>query len=86
MDRNTIPLKDVQLSQLNGECLRLVARFVRVLKAKRGETLVMQDADILMKISERARKTNNKELKGIYAELKIAMVKSVYETRNSAER
>ena len=80
MDRITISLKDIQLSQLNGECLRLVAKFARELKTYRGEVLVMQDADILVKISERARRTRNKDLKRTYAELKDAMVKSVHET------
>lgn len=84
MDRITISINDVQLSQLNGECLRLVAKFARELKAYRGETLVMQDADVLVKISERARRTRNKELKRIYAELKDAMVKSIHETITSS--
>jgi len=86
MDKITISLKDVQLSQLNGECLRLVGKFTRELKARRGETLVMQDADILVKISERARKTRSKELKQIYTELKEAMIKSVHETMSNSER
>lgn len=85
MDKIAISINDVQLSQLNSECLLLVAKFARELKAYSGQTLLMQEADVLVKISNRARRTRNKELKKIYAELKDAMLKSIHETITSSQ-
>jgi len=48
MSKSTIPLRDIQLSQLNNECLKLVAKFVRVLKTYNGVTLRTQDENILL--------------------------------------
>jgi len=75
-----IRLKDLQLGQLNTECLLLVSRFVRVLKQHNGTQLRMQDDDILNYIADYARRTRNKELKAIYTELKEEITKSVYQS------
>jgi len=59
MSKSTIPLREIQLAQLNNECLKLVVKFVRVLKAHKGVSLRMQDADILLQISARSHRTRN---------------------------
>ena len=80
MSKVTIRLGDIQLSQLNNECLKLVVRFVRALKAHNGVALRMQDENILLEISEHSHRTRNKELKELYAELKKELLKSVQES------
>jgi len=80
MSKSTIPLREIQLAQLNNECLKLVVKFVRVLKAHNGVSLRMQDADILLQISARSHRTRNAELKAIYAELKVEILKSVQQS------
>jgi len=80
MNKLTIQLKDVQLSQLNNECLKLVLKFVRTLKAHNGKTLRMQDANILLQISDQSHRTKNQELKELYAELKREILKSVHQS------
>jgi len=59
MSKSTIPLREIQLAQLNNECLKLVVKFVRVLKAHNGVSLRMQDADILLQISARSHRTRS---------------------------
>ena len=76
----TLQLKDIQLTQLNNECLKLVAKFSRALKALEGVSLRMQDADILVQISEHAHRTKSKELKALYAGLKVELQKSVHKS------
>ena len=80
MNKVTVPLKDIQLSQLSSQCLQLVAKFVRALKARKGVSLKMQDVDILVQISEYAHRTKSKELKALYAELKVEIIKSVHQS------
>lgn len=81
-----IRLKDLQVSQLNNECLLLVGRFVRELKAYKDVSLSVQDRDILMQISNQARRTRNTELKAIYKELKSEIIKSVYDSMTKETR
>jgi ribosomal silencing factor RsfS len=78
MNKVIIQLRDVQLSQLNTECLRLVAKFVRQLKAHKGVSLRMQDSDILVQISTQAHRTKNKQLKALYVDLKQEILKSLH--------
>jgi hypothetical protein len=78
MNKVTILLRDIQLSQLNPECLKLVAKFVRQLKAHKGLSLRMQDADILLQISTQSHRTKNAELKALYVELKQEIQKSLH--------
>jgi len=73
-----IRLKDIHPSQLNNDCLRLVMKFSRTLKAKQGVMLKIQDKDILIKISDYAKSSGDDELKVIYQELKEHVKKSVY--------
>jgi len=80
MSKSTIPLRDIQLSQLNNECLKLVAKFVRVLKTYNGVTLRTQDENILLEISKQSHRTKNFELKELYAELKEDILKSVQQS------
>jgi len=77
MDKRSISLRDVQFSQLDTECLRLVSKFARTLRANSGETLRMQDPEILVKISDCAHKTRDPELKSVYKDLKHALRMSV---------
>jgi hypothetical protein len=83
MNKVTIPLRDVQLSQLNTACLKLVAKFVRRLKAHKGVYLRMQDSDILLQISERAHRTKDSELKALYVDLKKEILNSVHHSMSS---
>lgn len=80
MNKVTVLLRDIQLSQLNPECLKLVAKFVRHLKAHKGVSLRMQDADILLQISTQSHRTKNPELKALYAELKQEIQKSLHQS------
>jgi hypothetical protein len=80
MNKITIQLRDIQLSQLNTQCLLLVAKFVRRLKARKGVSLRMQDDDILLQISERANHTRDTELKALYADLKKEILNSVHQS------
>jgi len=80
MNKVTIQLRDIQLSQLNTQCLLLVAKFVRRLKARKGVYLRMQDDDILLQISERANRTRDTELKALYADLKKEILNSVHQS------
>jgi len=80
MSKSTIRLRDIQLSQLNNECLKLVAKFVRALKTHNGVTLRMQDENILLEISKQSHRTKNLELKELYAELKEEILKSVQQS------
>lgn len=73
-----IQLKDIEVSQLNNACLTLIAKFVRVLKVTEGVSLRMQDTKVLLQISDYAYRSDNGELKEIYAELKSEMVKSIH--------
>ena len=73
-----IRLKDLDLGQLNNECLLKVSRFVRELRAETGIKLRMQDKDILKQISNHCREIDNPHLQEIYAELKQEILKSVY--------
>ena len=75
-----IRLKDLQLSQLNNECLTLVGRFARELKAHKGLGLSVQDKDILVQISQHSKRTSNRKLKAIYKQLKSEIINSVYES------
>ncbi len=73
-----INLKDIQLSQLNPECVLLINRFIRALKAHDGTVLKIQEKDILMQISEQARRTDNDELAVMYKELKEKILVCVH--------
>jgi len=75
-----VNLNEIQLKDLNNDCLLLATKFVRTLKAYNGKVLRLQDKDILMKIAKRSRATKNQELKDIYAELKEEIKKSLYES------
>ena len=80
MSKVTIRLEDIQLSQLNNQCLKQVSTFVRALKAHSGVALRMQDSDILVQISDQSYKTRNKDLKRLYADLKTEITKSMRKT------
>ncbi len=80
MSKVTIQLKDIQLAQLNNDCLKQVVKFLRALKAHNGVSLRMQDADILLQISDQSHRTRNKELKGLYADLKSKILESMRQT------
>ena len=76
-----IRLRDVQIKQLNSKSLTLVAKYVRMLKAKEGEVLKLSDKNILVEISKSARATEDDALKALYQDLKseirIAVFKSI---------
>ena len=82
-----IRLKDLELGQLNQGCLRLVFKFVQVLRAETGVSLRMQDKDILNQISIHCRETDSPELRSIYDELKEEILKSMYQkmTKDSSK-
>ena len=73
-----INLKDIQLAQLNPECVLLINRFIRALKAHDGTVLKIQEKDILMQISEQARRTENSDLVAMYKELKEKILVCVH--------
>ncbi len=75
-------LIDVQLGQLNNQCLMLVVRFVRALKAHNGTALRVQEPDILMQISKHSRNTKDSELRKMYKELKAEILICVQEGMN----
>lgn len=75
-----IHLRDIQLSQLNNKSLTLVAKYARVLRVKEGITLKLQDKDILMRVSQTARSTENEELQSLYKELKAQVRICVFDS------
>lgn len=81
-----VQLKDIKLSQLNTECLRLVASYLRVLRQHNGTVLRMQDADILLKISDYSHRTRNQELKNLYVRLKQEMRQALLESQEPFSR
>lgn len=80
VEKRTIRLRDIELTQLNNESLRLVAAYVRLLKAKSGHSLKMQDKDILVQISNYTRKSKDDQLSELYARLKQEVLESVHES------
>lgn len=75
-----ISLRDIELSQLNNTSLTLVSKYVRLLKAKEGVQLKLQDRDILVNISKSARSTDNEDLIALYQELKQEVRVGVFES------
>ena len=75
-----ISLRDIKLSQLNNKSLTLVSKYARLLKAKEGIHLKLQEPDILMKISNSARETDDEDLISLYQEIKQEVRIGVYES------
>ncbi len=86
MNHVKVQLKDIKLSQLNTECLRLVASYIRALRQYNGTVLRMQDADVLLKISDYSHRTRNQELKNLYARLKLEMGQALLESQEPGTR
>jgi len=78
-----IRLRDVQLNQLNNKSLQLAAQYTRLLKATSGVKLKLHDRDLLVKISESARSTDNDDLITLYRELKEQVRLGVFESMKS---
>jgi len=78
-----IRLRDIQLNQLNNKSLTLVAKYARILRTAEGKQLRLHDKDILVRISESARKTENEELIALYKELKEQVRIGVFESMKS---
>lgn len=76
-----IRVRDIQLGQLNTECLLLTSKFARALKHHNGRQLKMQHPYVLRIISDYARKTRNEELKEIYSELRAGVIMSMYDAK-----
>jgi len=75
-----IRLRDIQLNQLNNNSLKLVAQYARLMRVDTGVRLKLHDRDILMKISDHARNTENDELIALYQELKKEVRVGVFES------
>lgn len=73
-----VRLKDIQLNQLDHECLRLVSRFAMAARSHDGTVLRVQDKDILVNISAYARAVNNPAISDCYAKLKDELLRCVY--------
>ena len=86
MNHVKVQLKDIKLSELNTECLRLVSSYLRVLRQHNGTILRMQDDDILLKISDYSHRTRNQELKRLYIRLKDEMRQALIESKESGNR
>lgn len=80
MDKITIRLKDIELTQLNNESLRLVGTYVRLVKSKKAKTMKMQDKDILVQISNYTRQENDAELNELYGNLKQGILESIHQS------
>ena len=78
-----IRLRDIKLSQLNNKSLTLVSKYARLLKAKEGVHLKLQEPDILIKISDSARATDDDNLINLYKEIKKEVRVGVYESLKS---
>jgi len=78
-----IRLRDIQLNQLNNKSLTLVAKYARLLRSVDGTQLKLHDKDILVRISESARKTENEELIDLYKDLKEQVRIGVFESLKS---
>lgn len=80
MEKVTIRLRDIELTDLNNESLRLVAVYARKLKSKNGKSLKLQDKDILVQISNLTRKIKDPELSALYVKIKEQVLKSVHQS------
>lgn len=78
-----IRLRDIQLNQLNNLSLTLVAKYARMLRSVEGKQLKLHDKDILVKISDSARQTDNEELINLYKELKEQVRIGVFNSMKS---
>ena len=75
-----ISLRDVQIAQLNNTSLTLLAKYVRLLRAKEGTQLKLQDKDILVQISKSARETENEDLISLYQHIKHEIRVGVFDS------
>jgi hypothetical protein len=80
VDKVTIRLRDIELTQLNNESLRLLAAYVRLVRSKKGMAFKMQDKDILVQVSNYTRKSKDPELKELYTRLKLEVLESVHQS------
>lgn len=80
MEKVTIRLRDIELTHLNNESLRLIAAYARKFKSKGGHSLTLQDKDILVQISNITRKAKDPELTDLYANLKEKVLESVHQS------
>lgn len=78
MEKITIRLRDIELSQLNNESLRLIAAYVRRAKIKNAKVMKMQDKDILIQISNYTRSINDTELDELYVQIKRGIMESLH--------
>lgn len=73
-----VRLRDIRLNQLNNRSLTLVAKFARMLRAKKGKKLKLNDENILLKISENVRQTDDHDLNKLYQEIKAEVKIGVF--------
>lgn len=73
-----VRLKDIQLSQLDNECLRLVSRFAMAARSHNGTVLRVQDKDILVQISAYTRATKDPAISALYTQLKDELLRCVF--------
>jgi len=65
-----IKLSEVKLTQLNNNCIMLISKFSRVLKASDGTVLRLNAPRIVFDVFVIAAKTSNPELKQLASRLK----------------
>ena len=70
MSVGKIQLKTIKLEWLDPECLLEVNRCVRYIKQNHGESLKMQDPDVLIKISKLSKARDDAQLEFLYKDLK----------------
>jgi hypothetical protein len=80
VDKVTVRLRDIELTQLNNESLRLLGAYVRLARRKKGMAFKMQDKDILVQVSNYTRKSKDPELQELYSRLKLEVLESVHQS------
>lgn len=73
-----VRLRDIRLNQLSNRSLTLVAKFARMLRAKEGKQIKLNDENILLKISENVRQTDDHDLNKLYQEIKAEVKIGVF--------
>jgi len=83
---NMIDISEIKIQDLNPQCLLLASKFSRVLKAKHGTILRLQDDRALSLVAAYARATEDAELKILSARIEREVQKHLESQGNVLRR
>lgn len=70
-----VNLNDIKVQDVSTNCIMLVSKFGRLLKAKHGVVLKLQEPRVLNKVAAYASSTNSAQLKIVYDQIEAEIVK-----------